>query len=140
MYQKVMILGHLGRDPNMRYTPSGVPVCDFSVATNRKWKTQDGADGEETTWFQVTTWRGLAENCNRYLSKGRAVLIEGELKPGENGAPRVYQRRDGTWGAQFELTARTVKFLGGRNDNGNGYEPSEPPPGFDEDTLDTIPF
>jgi single-strand DNA-binding protein len=66
------------------------------------------------------------------------VLIEGELKPDENGAPRVYQRKDGTWGAQFELTARTVKFLGGRT--ANGYEPSEPPPGFDEDALDTIPF
>lgn len=140
MYHKVVVVGHLGRDPEMRYTPSGVPVTNFSVATNRRWKNQDGSDGEETVWFRVTTWRNLAEICNQYLSKGRLVLVEGILRPGENGGPRVYQRSDGTWGAQYELNATTVRFLGGRGDRATGIEaePEEPPPGFVEENE--IPF
>ncbi len=140
MYHKVVVVGHLGRDPEMRYTPSGVPVTNFSVATTRRWKNQDGSDGEETVWFRVTTWRNLAEICNQYLSKGRLVLVEGILRPGENGGPRVYQRSDGTWGAQYELNATTVRFLGGRGDRGAGAgaEPEEPPPGFVEENE--IPF
>jgi single-strand DNA-binding protein len=139
-YHKVIVVGYLGRDPEMRYTPSGTPVTNFSVAASRKWKNQDGSDGEETVWFRVTAWRQLAETCNQYLSKGRLVLVEGLLKPGENGSPRVYQRQDGAWAAQYELTASTIKFLGGRGERvDTGFEEQEEPPaGFIEEN--DIPF
>jgi single-strand DNA-binding protein len=76
---KVMIIGHLGRDPEMRYTPSGRPVTTFSVATNRSWTTSDGEAHTETEWFNVVAWSKLAEICNQYLSKGQQVYIEGRL-------------------------------------------------------------
>jgi single-strand DNA-binding protein len=79
--------------------------------------------------------------CNQYLSKGRLVLVEGIIKPGENGGPRVYQRQDGSWGAQYEINANTVRFLGGRGERveGAGFAaPDEPPGGFVEE--DEIPF
>jgi single-strand DNA-binding protein len=123
MFHKVTIVGNLGRDPEMRYTPEGTPVTNFSVATNRKWNRPDGSQGEETVWFRVTAWRRTAEVCNEYLAKGKQVLIEGQLKPDQaTGAPRVYQRNDGSYGAQYEVTALTVKFLGG-----GGEAPAEPP-------------
>ena len=115
MYQKIIIVGNLGRDPEMRYTPSGQPVTNLSVATNRKWTSADGTPGEETIWFRVTAWGKLGETCNQYLSKGRQVLVEGRLRPDPNtGGPRIWTRQDGTSGASFEITAFTVKFLGGR--------------------------
>jgi single-strand DNA-binding protein len=130
MYQKIIIAGNLGRDPEMRYTPDGTPVTNFSVATNRKWNNPDGTQNEETVWFRVTAWRQLAELCNQYLTKGRQVLVEGRLNPDrETGGPRVYTRSDGTSGASYEVTALTVRFLGGR---GEGVDTSvsleEPPP------------
>ncbi|MGC9521030.1 MAG: single-stranded DNA-binding protein [Anaerolineae bacterium] len=116
-YQKVIIVGNLGSDPEMRYTPDGTPVTSFSVATNRRWTNQDGSQGEETVWFRVTAWRRLAETAAQYLSKGRQVLVEGRMTPDrETGGPRVFQRRDGSWGASYELTAFRVVFLQGRGD------------------------
>ncbi len=109
MYQNVVIVGNLGRDPEMRYTPSGVPVTTFSVAVNRKWKGQDGELHEKTTWFRVKAWRKLGELCNQYLSKGQLVLVEGEIDAsawmGQDGEPR----------ATLELTANNVRFLGSRS-------------------------
>jgi len=109
MYQHTVIVGNLGRDPEMRYTPSGVPVTTFSVAVSRKWKSQDGESHEKTTWFRVKAWRKLGELCNQYLSKGRQVLVEGEIDAsawmGQDGEPR----------ATLELTAQTVRFLGSRS-------------------------
>ncbi len=110
MWQRITIVGNLGSDPEMRYTPSGVPVTSFSVAVNRKVKLQDGTLQEKTTWFRVTAWRQLAENCSQYLSKGRPVLIEGEVEAS------AYAAQDGTVRASLELTARDVRFLGGRSD------------------------
>ncbi len=108
MYQKVVIVGNLGTDPEMRFTPSGVPVTSFNVAVNRRWKDSNGELREKTTWFRVTAWRGLAEQCNQYLSKGRLVLVEGEIDASawldSEGKPR----------ATLELTARNVRFLGRR--------------------------
>lgn len=106
MYQSVTIIGHLGRDPEMRYTSSGVAVTSFSVATSRKWTDAAGAAQEKTTWFRVSAWRKLAETCNQYLHKGQLVMVEGEIDasaytPKDGGEPR----------ASLELTARTVKFL-----------------------------
>jgi single-strand DNA-binding protein len=115
MYQKIIIVGNLGRDPEMRYTPQGTPVTNLSVATNRKWTNADGTPGEETIWFRVSVWGKQAETCNQYLSKGRQVLVEGRLRPDPaTGGPRIWTRQDGTSGASFEITALNVRFLGGR--------------------------
>ena len=75
MYQKLIIVGNLGRDPEMRYTPDGTPVTNFSVATNRRWTDASGQQQERTVWFRVSAWRRLAETCNQYLSKGRQVMV-----------------------------------------------------------------
>lgn len=139
MYQKLIIIGNLGQDPEMRYTPDGTPVTNFSVATNRRWTGGDGQQREETAWFRVTAWRRMAEVCNQYLSKGRQVYVEGELKPDENGGPRIWTGNDGAPRAQYEVTARTVKFLGGRGDAPAGG----PPPSFEEPPAppeEEIPF
>ena len=112
MYQKLIIIGNLGKDPEMRYTPEGKPNTTFSVATSRK---VNGAD--ETTWFRVSVWGNQAEPCNQYLRKGSKVLVEGRLRPDANtGAPQVWQKKDGTWGASFEVTADTVRFLSGKDE------------------------
>jgi single-strand DNA-binding protein len=117
MYQKLIIVGNLGRDPEMRYTPSGTPVTNFSVATNQRWTNPDGSPGEETVWFRVTAWKRLAETCNQYLQKGRQVLIEGQLKPDPaTGGPRIWTGNDGVARASYEVRALTVKFLGGRGE------------------------
>jgi single-strand DNA-binding protein len=143
MYQKVIIVGNLGRDPEMRYTPQGKPVTNFSVATNRRWTNADGTPGEETIWFRVSTWGRTAEVCNQYLSKGQQVLIEGRLRPDpETGGPRVWTGNDGIARASFEITAFTVKFLGRRGEAvavEPGVTPEEPPPGFEEGEEE-LPF
>jgi single-strand DNA-binding protein len=141
MYHKVIIVGNLGRDPEMRYMPNGRAVTNFSVATNRRWTNQDGSQGEETVWFRVSTWGKQAEVCNQYLSKGRQVFIEGILRPDpETGGPRVWTGNDGRARASFEVVAQTVKFLGGRGDQVSAGPSSdlEEPPGLVE--ADDIPF
>ncbi|MDY7078693.1 MAG: single-stranded DNA-binding protein [Chloroflexota bacterium] len=140
MYHKLIVVGNLGRDPEMRYTPDGTPVTNFSVATNRRWTNPDGSPGEETVWFRITAWRRMAEVCNQYLQKGRQVLIEGELKPDSvTGGPRIWTGNDGVARAQYEVTARAVKFLGGR-----GEAPPADMPGAPEEPPvepeEEIPF
>ena len=122
MYQSIEIVGYLGRDPEMRYSPTGTPVTHFSVASNRRWSTDEGEASEETTWFRVTAWRALAENCNAYLTKGRQVFVEGRLQPdAETGGPRIWVGDDGIPRAQFEVTANRVIFLG----KGDGERPGD---------------
>ena len=122
MYQNLIIVGNLGRDPEMRYTPSGQAVTNFNVATNRKYTTSDGNQVEETTWFRVSTWGKTAEVCNQYLKKGSKVLVEGRLKPDpDTGSPRTFTRQDGTTGASFELTANQVRFLSTRIEDEGAY-------------------
>lgn len=117
MYQKVILIGNLGGDPQMRYTPEGTPVTSFSVATNRRWSNSDGTTGEETVWWRVSAWGKLAETCNQYLAKGRQVYVEGQMRPDRTtGGPRVWTGNDGTPRASYEVTALTVKFLGGRGE------------------------
>ena len=117
MYHRIIIVGNLGRDPEMRYTPQGTPVTNLSVATNRRWTNADGTPGEETIWFRVSVWGKQAETCNQYLSQGRQVLIEGRLRPDpDTGGPRIWTRQDGTAGASYEVNAFTVRFLGGRGE------------------------
>ena len=126
MYHTIILVGNLGRDPEMRYTPSGQAVTNLNVASNRKYTTSDGNQVEETIWFRVSTWGKVAENCNQYLKKGSKVLIEGRLNPDpDTGSPRVFTRQDGSSGASFEVTAQTVKFLSSRAEDESGYTAGE---------------
>ncbi len=112
MYQHLTIIGNLGRDPEMRYTPSGTPVTNLNVATNRVYKDANGQQVKETTWFRVSVFGKMAENCAQYLQKGRMVLVEGRLTPDKStGGPRVWDKQDGTKGASFEVFATNVKFM-----------------------------
>ncbi len=120
MYHSIVIVGRLGRDPEMRYMPSGDPVTTISVATDRAWNDKSGQLQRETTWFRVSIFGKSAESANQYLSKGKIVLVEGRLVTDpETGGPRLYQRHDGTTGASFELVANTVRFLSPRNTSEN---------------------
>jgi len=118
MFHTVIIAGYLGRDPEMRYLPNGTPVTNFSVASSRRWTNQDGSQGEETVWFRISAFGRLGETCNQYLQKGRAVLVEGRLRPDENGNPRTWTGQDGATRASFEVIAHTVRFLGRRDEEG----------------------
>jgi len=111
MYQKLIIIGNLGSNPEMRFTPNGDPVTTFSVATSRKYGEKD-----ETTWFRVSVWGKQAESCSQYLHKGSKVLVEGALKADAQGNPRTYERKDGGWASSYEVTASAVKFLSGKDD------------------------
>lgn len=119
-YHTLILIGNLGRDPEMRYTPSGQPVTSFSVASNRSYVNNNGEKTDETIWFRVTAWGKLAETCNQYLHKGSKVLVEGRLVPDKNGGPRIWNRQDGTPSASFEVTANTVRFLSTRGEGGAG--------------------
>lgn len=113
MYQKMIFVGNLGRDPEMRYTPGGQAVCNLSVATNRRYNDSNGQRVDETTWFRVSVWGNQAEACNQYLAQGRQVLVEGRIIPDpDTGGPRIWTRNDGTPGASFEVHAWRVVFLG----------------------------
>jgi len=112
MFHTLIIVGNVGRDPEMRYTPSGQAVTSFSVASNRKYTSSNGEQVNETIWFRVSAWGKQAEVCNQYLKKGSRVLIEGRLTPDRStGGPRLWQKQDGTSAASFEVTAQTVRFL-----------------------------
>ena len=107
---KVMIIGHLGRDPEMRYTPSGRPVTTFSVATSRSWHSADGERHEETEWFNVVAWGSLAEICNQYLRKGQQVYIEGRLQT------RRWEDTEGNKHFTTELVSKEMIMLGERRE------------------------
>jgi single-strand DNA-binding protein len=120
MYQKIIIVGNLGRDPEMRYMPDGTAVTNFSVATNRRWTDRSsGEPREETTWFRVSVWGRQGETANEYLSKGRQVLVEGRMRADPaTGGPQTWTGQDGTVRASFEVIADVVRFIGGRDDTG----------------------
>ncbi len=109
MYQQITLIGNLGRDPEMRYTPSGKAVTNFSVATSQSWTGQDGQRQEKTVWFRVAAWDRLAETCNQYLTKGQKVLVVGEVEE-----PNIWTDREGNARASLEVRARTVRFLNSR--------------------------
>ncbi len=112
MFHQITIVGYLGNDPVMRFTPSGQAVTTLSVATSRSYTNNAGQKIDETTWFRVSVWGAQAESCNQYLSKGRPVLIIGRLRPDpDSGGPRIYTRNDGSPGASFEVNAINVRFL-----------------------------
>ena len=140
MYQKLLIVGNLGQDPEMRYMPDGQAVTNFSLACNRRWNDRaTGEQQEEVTWYRVSVWGRQAEAANQYLSKGRQVLIEGRLRPDPaTGGPRLWTRNDGSIGASFEVVADRVQFLGG-NGNGtngaNGHANGAAEPAYAEDEI-----
>lgn len=123
MYQSVTVIGRLGRDPEMRYMPSGDPVTSFNIATDRVWNDKNGQKQKETTWFRVSVFGKQAETANQYLSKGKMVLVEGRLRADpKTGGPTTYTRQDGTVAASFELVANTVKFLSPRDETSGSVE------------------
>ncbi|MBI5829108.1 MAG: single-stranded DNA-binding protein, partial [Chloroflexi bacterium] len=96
VYHKLVIVGNLGKDPEMRYAPNGDAVTNLSVATNRKYNDKAGQLVKETTWFRVSVWGKQAEACNQYLKRGSAVLVEGRLQADKaTGGPRTFEKKDG---------------------------------------------
>ena len=104
---KVILVGRLGQNPEVRYTPSGAAVANFSVATNESWTDKSGQKQERTEWHRVVVWGKLAELCNQYLSKGRQCYVEGRLQT------RQWQDKDGQTKYTTEVQAQTIQFLGG---------------------------
>ena len=128
---KIMIIGNLGRDPEMRYTPSGKPVTTFSVGTSRSWNASDGERREETEWFNVVTWGNLAEICKQYLAKGQQVYVEGRLQT------RRWEDPEGKKHFSTEIVANEMIILGDRKAAPSGEGSAaiaggEPPPEEDE--------
>lgn len=105
---KVMLLGRLGQDPELRYTPSGSAVCNFSVATSENWTDKSGQRQERTEWHRIVVWGKLAELCNQYLAKGRQLYLEGKIQT------RSWDGQDGQKRYTTEVHAQTVQFIGGQ--------------------------
>ncbi|NCP15860.1 single-stranded DNA-binding protein [bacterium] len=117
-YHTVILAGNLGRDPEMRYTPAGQAVTNFSVAVNDDYTNNNGERVKRTIWVRVSAWGKQAENCNQYLKKGSKVLVEGRLTVDANtGGPRIWTSQDGTARASFEVSAQTVRFMGSRGES-----------------------
>jgi single-strand DNA-binding protein len=116
MYQEITVIGYVGNDAEMRYTPSGVPVTSFSLAANETWKGQDGEKHEKTTWFRVTMWRKQAEAAAQWITKGKLLMVKGTVEA------RAYLNKSGEPAASLELTANFWKFMGGKNDRDTGYD------------------
>ena len=112
---KVQIIGHLGKDPEMRYTPSGKPVTTFSVAVSRSWNSADGERHSETEWFNVVAWGNLAEICKQYLVKGQQVFVEGRLQT------RRWDDKEGQKHTSVEIVANEMMMLGDRRDANNNH-------------------
>jgi single-strand DNA-binding protein len=149
---KVIIVGRLGQNPEIRYTPSGAAVANFSVATSETWNDKNGQKQERTEWHRIVVWGKLAELCNQYLAKGRQCYVEGRLQT------RQWQDKDGQTKYSTEIQAQTIQFLGGATqgqgntagnyqannasnnnfaDGSQGFNPAPSEPSF---TEDDIPF
>lgn len=147
-FNKIILVGNLGRDPELRYTPQGTPVCSFSMATNEKRRDRNtGENIDKVTWFRVTLWGRQAETASQYLQRGRPVYIEGRLRTEE------YTDRDGNKRTSLEINATDMQFISSGNGNGNAQsaaagaqsastsaqappaEPDLPPPSDDD-----VPF
>jgi single-strand DNA-binding protein len=112
MHQSISLIGYLGRDPEMRYTPAGQAVTSFSMATSRKYRSSDGEVMGETAWWRVTVWGKSAETCATYLQKGSMVYVEGRLMVDpKTGGPRMWTDQNGALRASFEVSATQIRFL-----------------------------
>ena len=118
---KVILLGNLGKDPDLRYTPSGKAVATFSLATNERWTSQDGQKQENTTWHNIVAWGKQAETMKEYLTKGRQVYIEGRI------ANRSYEDKEGNKKSISEVVVQSFSFVGNRGSSGNGGGQTTPP-------------
>jgi single-strand DNA-binding protein len=139
-FNKIVIVGYLGRDPEIRYTTQGTAVCNFTIATTEKRKDRAGEAQDVTTWFRVAAWGRQAEVANQYLTKGKQVYVEGRLRQEE------YTDRDGVRRQTLEVTATDIQFLGARADGAPGAPPQHAPGPNDIDVNpggrpdDDIPF
>ena len=139
-FNKISIVGYLGRDPELRYTTQGTPVCDFSVATTERKKDRNGEPQDITTWFRVTYWGKLAEVASQYLSKGKLAYIEGRL------SQREWQDREGLTRTSLEVNGTDLQFIGARGDEPSTSNVREERPKTVQDepmgpvTDDDIPF
>lgn len=126
-YQKIVIVGNLGRDPEMRFTPSGQAVCSFSVGVNEQYTNSTGEKVKKTAWFRVQAWGKQAEICNQYLKKGSMVLVDGRLdfNPA-TGAPKTWEKSDKSTGTAFEVVAGTVRFLSSKTGQEKAGEVESP--------------
>lgn len=121
MWHQTIIVGNVGRNPELRYLQSGTAVCDFSVAVSESWT--DSATNErreKTTWYRVSAWGRLGETCNQYLQKGRQVMVVGTVEA------RAYTDKSGEPAASLELRARDVRFLGGKPDGAAAADDAPP--------------
>ena len=137
-FNRITIVGYLGRDPELRYTPQGTPVCDFSIATTERRKDKSGEYHDHTTWFRVSFWGKLAELSNQYLAKGKLAYVEGKL------SQREWQDRDGNTRTSLEVNGTDLQFIGSRSDDAAGSTRSESPqaeePAKSAVTEDDVPF
>lgn len=135
---KVILIGNLGADPELRYTSGGQAVTDLRLATSRRWTGKDGSQQEDTQWHRVVVWGKQAEHCKEYLAKGRQCYVEGRLQT------RSWEDRDGNKRYTTEVVAQTVQFLSGRGGGGGGGSDQAPPPSDGDAPADfgddDIPF
>lgn len=143
-FNRIVLVGNLGRDPELRYTPQGTPVCSFTMATNERRRDKAGESQDVTTWFRVTLWGRQAETASQYLTKGRPIYVEGRLRVEE------WTDKDNRSRYTLEVHATDMQFIGGRNDDaappapaprsgGTQNSPAEPPSNA-EVSDDDIPF
>lgn len=119
-FNKIILVGNLGRDPELRYTPQGTPVCSFTMATNEKRKDKSGEAQDLTTWFRVTLWGRQAETASQFLAKGRPIYVEGRLRTEE------WTDRDGKQRFTLEVHATDMQFLGQKVDDGQTSPNTKP--------------
>ncbi len=135
-WAQTVIIGNVGRDPEMRYLQSGTPVCSFSVAVSRRWNDKSSNEQrEKTVWYRVSCWRQLAETANSYVHKGMQIMVVGELEPA-----RGYLDNSGQPAASLDLTALNMQFLGSRDDGGGGSSGGDDYGAPQSNDVNDIPF
>ncbi len=127
-FNSVVIVGRLTRDPELKYTPGGAPVCSFGVATSRRWTKEDGQKGEDTMFLDVDVWRRMAEICSQFLKKGREVLVMGSLRQSRWTDPKTQQPR-----SKIRVVAQQVQFLGPKREDEAAVESPEEAPAKEEE-------
>lgn len=133
---KVILIGNLGKDPELRYTPNGIAVANFSIATNERWKDKDGNYQDRTEWHRIVAWRKLAETVGEYLKKGSQVYIEGRLQT------RTWEDQNGNKRSTTEIVADSLQMLG-RREGVSSPDVAEPPTTSSDDEMaanDDLPF